>query len=110
MSSMATSAVSSLFPCGLKNLVISVRKPGALVVLKGDIVSVKLDCTVLVVFRAAQRLLASQGASNKTLVKIASSAALDAGRTQTKTANRYRKLAFIKEAKMTSVVVLHDQT
>ena len=40
----------------------SVRKPGSLVlvtVLKGDIVSVKLDRTVLVVLRALQRLLAS---------------------------------------------------
>ena len=109
MSLVATSAISSLFPFGLKNLFMSVRKPGSLVVLKGDIVSVKLDRyrTVLVVLRAAQRLLASQGASNKTLAKMASSAAL----AQIKTANRYRKLAFIKEAKMTSVVVLnHDQT
>ena len=69
-------AISSLFPFGLKNLVMSVRKPGSLVVLKGDVVSVKLDRTVLVVLRAAvQRLLASQGAtSNKTLSKMASSA------------------------------------
>ena len=90
----------------------SVRKPGSLVlvtVLKGDIVSVKLDRTVLVVLQAAQRLLASHGASNKTLAKMASSAALDAS-TQTQAANKYRQLAFSKEAKMTNVVVPHDQT
>lgn len=97
MSSVATSAISSLFPFGLKNLIMSVRKPGAVVVLKGDIVSVKLDRTVLFVLRAAQRLLASQGASNKTLAKMASTAALESGRTQAPTAKRYvytsRKLA-----------------
>ena len=109
ISSAATGAISSLFPFGLKNLVMSVRKPGSLVVFKGDIVSVKLDRTVLVVLQAAQRLLASHGASNKTLAKMASSAALDAS-TQTQAANKYRQLAFSKEAKMTNVVVPHDQT
>ena len=109
MSSVATGAISSLFPFGLKNLVMSFRKPGFLVVLKGDIVSVKLDHTVFFVLRAAQRLLASQGASNRTLSKMASAAALNAG-TQRQTVNRFRKLVFNKEAKMTSVVVPHDQT
>ena len=60
MSSVATSAISGLLPFGLKNLVMSVRKPGSLVVIMGDIVSVKLDRTVLVVLWAAQRLLAFQ--------------------------------------------------
>ena len=68
MSALAISAIGSLIPFGLQNLAImmSVLRPGSqLAVVQGDIVSVKLDRSVVSILQASQKLLVSEGRYRK---------------------------------------------
>ena len=63
LSTIAMSAIGNLVPFGAENLMFSLLHPGSLAVLQSHIVSVKVDCGVLEVLQAAQRLLISEGKS-----------------------------------------------
>ena len=60
VSSLALSAIGSIFPFSMKSLAMTVCDPGLLAGMEGDIVSVKFDPAVLGVFQAAQKLLCSR--------------------------------------------------
>ena len=68
--SVASGAKTSLVPFGVKNLVQSFRRPGAFAVLKGDIVSMKLDQSVLQVLQAAYMLLGMEGSASNTTLRL----------------------------------------
>ena len=79
ISSVAVGAIGSLSPFALKNLINSVTRPGSLAVLQADVLSVKLDQSVLHVLQAAHQLLVSEGKdSNATLHRMATDTNLKA--------------------------------
>ena len=60
LSSVFLASLGGLVPFGLKNLFWNMHSPGSLVVLEGEIVSVKLDPDVLLVLQSAHTFLFSE--------------------------------------------------
>ena len=56
ISSLATNTVYNLVPFALKNIIMSILKPGSLVVFKSDVVSVKLSSDILSLMKGAHSL------------------------------------------------------
>ena len=65
LTSVVVSSIGSLLTFGAKNLAMSIFRPGSLAVLKGNIVSVKVDASVLKLLSTTHKLLATSEGKKK---------------------------------------------